>query len=223
MDLNKLYFDFRWVSKSYKICFLLVLLIFSCDKNQTPKKSFNKTFENKIDEGDTVVEKLCCSEGVDSEYYGYFENTNFDDIFFIYDLVDYDVYFKKVIQDSYKYYETAKYLLCSDDVRTRNKEIICLTMCELTLKKRIEFLDFVFELYLDGKVNETCVYYSITSKPIEKKPVFYINYKDNEVKQILNKIRSHERTDKSIITQIDMILSGEWYNIGLDKDWDWAK
>lgn len=96
-------------------------------------------------------------------------------------------------------------------------------MCELTLKKRIEFLDFVFELYLDGKVNETCVYYSITSKPIEKKPVFYINYKDNEVKQILNKIRSHERTDKSIITQIDMILSGEWYNIGLDKDWDWAK
>ncbi|PSG88309.1 hypothetical protein [Aurantibacter aestuarii] len=217
----------------YNICVLL-LLIFGCGKEAKKLEIIDNTFRNDSLADKPVIQKENLLELVnpfadslikykDDEYIKYITQTDFEGVFFkIYDLVEFDNKFVKFYKNSSQNLEKAKWLLASD-LPELNEQVICFSMSYLSLEEKLEFIDYVFGLFKEGKVSDYSLFSSISSVPIEKKPILYIEYRNPLVINKLTEISKYEDTDEYIKRYINKILNGKLYKLGVKNNWNWDR
>ncbi|MFK7749076.1 MAG: hypothetical protein AB8B65_11830 [Kordia sp.] len=206
---------------------LSTLVLFTqCNKVEKSLESKKSELSNQVKISKTSDDKKDKLEVVSFDksdpYAKYFLSLDTDEYHLDFDL-RYDKKFMSFFNDPLKEYDLAKKLLKYNLMSQRKKQIILMSMYSLPLDKRLELLDYSYELFKQEIFDSTTLNYSIACPSFKNKPIFYIDYKNKDLVKTLKEIKSNKNVKNNVKTRIDMIISGEMYNKGVQQDWKWGQ
>lgn len=215
----------KTINKTFLALSFLVLFT-QCnktDKSIESKKSEVSNQEKISKTSDDKKSKLeVISFDKNDPYTKYFLNLDTDEYHLDFDL-RYDKKFMSFFSDPVKKYDLAKKLLKYNSISQRKKQIILMSMYSLPLDKRLELLEYSYELFNQEIFDSTTLNYSIACPSFKNKPIFYINYKNKDLTNILEEIKLNKNVKDHVKTRVSMIISGEMYNKGVRQDWKWGQ
>lgn len=108
-----------------------------------------------------------------------------------------------------KYKDDVKRALTSNEYSELKKRICIYSMQKLDYKQYYDLTNYCFELFEEGKVSERVMRQVIMPGPWKTEIRYPEKYKDQEVQQLMKKIRGSKKLSQAGKDEISRILSGQ--------------
>ncbi|GAB2809016.1 hypothetical protein [Ferruginibacter profundus] len=126
-----------------------------------------------------------------------------------------DTAFTEVYNHSkFYYYDVISFLKTEKFEDTLKYSPVCITKCiwamqNLPLKQYIGFCDTIFTLFKSGKIANVEMFEAI-SPNFGRKYIYRDNYKNVDVVNLLNRIKSDQKISSNLRNEVDEILAGKY-------------